>query len=234
MDLAGQDIMFVPGLLCTGDLFASQIAHLSNKHRCHVADHATSDTLEGIAGSILQKAPGRFALAGLSMGGYIAFEMIRQAPDRITRLALLDANARADRPEQFKQRRVLMQAAQTVGARAVQGMLLRYLIHTDRLHDRELTSRVLLMADGTGVNAFVRQQQAIMGRPDNRPFLAQIKCPAVIVVGEQDALTPVKVSEEMHAALAGSTLAVIPHCGHLSTMEKPDAVNKILDRWLAA
>lgn len=234
MDLAVQDIVFVPGLLCTGDLFAPQIAHLRGKHRCYVADHATSDTLDDIARSILRNAPETFALAGLSMGGYIAFEMLRQAPERITRLALLDTNARADRPEQFKQRRVLMGAAQTIGARAVQGMLLRYLIHHDRLNDRALTERVLLMADGIGVNAFVRQQQAIMGRPDNRPFLGGIKCPTVIVVGAQDALTPVKVSEEMHAALPGSVLEVIPHCGHLSTMESPDAVNRILDRWLAA
>lgn len=234
MSAASQNIVFVPGLLCTGDLFAAQIAHFAGKHHCQVADHTTADTLEGIAAAILAAAPERFALAGLSMGGYIAFEMLRAAPERITRLALLDTNARADRPEQFKQRRVLMGAAQTIGVRAVQGMLLRYLIHKDRLDDRALTSRVLLMADGIGVNAFIRQQQAIMGRPDNRPFLAEIKCPTVIVVGNEDALTPVKVSEEMHAGLPGSILEVIPHCGHLATMEAPEAVNAILDAWLAA
>jgi pimeloyl-ACP methyl ester carboxylesterase len=233
VDRKSQDIVFVPGLMCTGDLFSAQIAHFGSRHRCHVADHTTADTMAGIAGSILRNAPDEFALAGLSMGGYIAFEMLRQAPDRITRLALLDTNARADRPEQQKQRRVLMGAAQAIGARAVQGMLLRYLIHADRLGDRDLTARVLLMADGIGVNAFVRQQQAIMERPDNRSFLAQIKCPTTIVVGEQDALTPVKVSEEMHAGLPGSVLEVIPHCGHLSTMEIPGAVNAILNRWLA-
>ena len=234
MSAASQNIVFVPGLLCTGDLFAAQIAHFAGKHHCQVADHTTADTLEGIAAAILAAAPERFVLAGLSMGGYIAFEMLRAAPERITRLALLDTNARADRPEQFKQRRVLMGAAQTIGVRAVQGMLLRYLIHKDRLDDRALTSRVLLMADGIGVNAFIRQQQAIMGRPDNRPFLAEIKCPTVIVVGNEDALTPVKVSEEMHAGLPGSILEVIPHCGHLATMEAPEAVNAILDAWLAA
>lgn len=233
VDRLSQDIVFVPGLLCSGDLFAAQIAHFGGRHRCHVADHTTADTMTGIARSILRHAPERFALAGLSMGGYIAFEMLRQAPDRITRLALLDTNARADRPEQEKQRRVLIGAAQSIGTRAVQGMLLRYLIHTDRLADRDLTARVLLMGDGIGVNAFVRQQQAIMSRPDNRPFLAQIKCPTAIVVGAQDALTPVKVSEEMHAGLPGSVLEVIPNCGHLATMEAPDAVNEIMERWLA-
>jgi pimeloyl-ACP methyl ester carboxylesterase len=233
MGSAAQDIVFVPGLMCTGDLFAAQIAHFGKNHRCFIADHTTANTLEGIARAILDSAPQRFALAGLSMGGYIAFEMLRQQPQRITRLALLDTNARADRPEQLKQRRVLMGAAQVVGARAVQGMLLNYLIHKDRLSDRALTERVLLMADGIGPNAFIRQQQAIMGRPDNRPFLSEIKCPTVVVVGAQDALTPVKVSEEMHSAMPGSVLDVIPGCGHLSTMEAPGAVNMILDRWLA-
>ena len=177
-------------------------------------------------------APPRFALAGLSMGGYIAFEMMRQAPERITRLALLDTNARADRPDQMKTRHVLIGAARTIGVRAVQGMLLKFLVHKDRIADRELTSRVLLMADGIGVPAFIRQQQAILGRPDNRPFLAKIKVPTVIVVGEQDALTPVKVSEEMRELIPGSRLEVIPNCGHLSTMERPEAVNAILRRWL--
>jgi pimeloyl-ACP methyl ester carboxylesterase len=229
-----QDIVFVPGLLCTGDLFADQLAYFGTNHRCTVADHTVSDKLAVIARSILAAAPDRFALVGLSMGGYIAFEMLRQAPERITRLALLDTNARADRPDQLKQRQVLIGAAQTIGARAVQGMLLRFLMHKDRLGDRKLTARVLLMADGIGAASFVRQQQAIMDRPDNRPFLAQIKCPTVIIVGRDDALTPVKVSEEMHAGLPGSVLEVIPMCGHLATMEAPDAVNTILARWLTA
>jgi len=147
-------------------------------------------------------------------------------------LALLDTNARADRPDQVKTRAVLIGAARSIGVRAVQGMLLKFLVHKDRLDDRALTSRVLLMADGIGVNAFVRQQQAILGRPDNRPFLGSIKCPTVIIVGEQDALTPVKVSEEMHGLMPGSRLEVIPDSGHLATMEQPEAVNRILAAWL--
>jgi pimeloyl-ACP methyl ester carboxylesterase len=230
---ASEPIVFVPGLLCTGDLFADQVAALSPRHTCIVADHTTADSLPDIARAILAAAPPTFAVAGLSMGGYIAFEMLRQAPERITRLALLDSNARADRPDQIKTRHVLIGAARTVGVRAVQGMLLRLLIHKDHVANRDLTERVLLMADGIGVNAFIRQQLAILGRPDNRPFLAEIKCPTVIIVGEQDALTPVKVAEEMHAGIAGSTLAVIPNCGHLATMEAPDAVTAILRTWLA-
>ncbi len=233
MTPAAEPIVFVPGLLCTGGLFASQLAALSPHHACSVADHTTADTLPLIARHILDLAPPKFALAGLSMGGYIAFEMLRQAPQRVTRLALLDSNARADRPDQVKTRHILMGAARSIGVRSVQGMLLRLLIHPDRLADRALTDQILLMADGIGVNAFIRQQLAILGRPDNRPFLAEIKCPTVIIVGQQDALTPVKVAEEMHAAIAGSRLEVIPDCGHLATMEAPEAVSAILARWLA-
>ena len=233
MTASPEPIVFVPGLLCTGDLFAAQIDAFGGSRSCLVADHTTADNLPGIARSILASAPPNFALAGLSMGGYIAFEMLRQAPDRITRLALLDSNARNDRPDQVKTRHVLIGAARSIGVRSVQAMLLRLLIHKDRVDDRELTSRVLLMADGIGVNAFIRQQLAILGRPDNRPFLDQIRCPTVIVVGEQDALTPVKVAEEMHAGIKGSRLEVIPACGHLATMEAPDKVNAILRQWLA-
>lgn len=233
MTPAAEPIVFVPGLLCTGGLFASQLAALSPHHACSVADHTTADTLPLIARHILDLAPPKFALTGLSMGGYIAFEMLRQAPQRVTRLALLDSNARADRPDQVKTRHILMGAARSIGVRSVQGMLLRLLIHPDRLADRALTDQILLMADGIGVNAFIRQQLAILGRPDNRPFLAEIKCPTVIIVGQQDALTPVKVAEEMHAAIAGSRLEVIPDCGHLATMEAPEAVSAILARWLA-
>jgi pimeloyl-ACP methyl ester carboxylesterase len=229
-----EPLVLVPGLLCTADLYAAQVAALGAGRPVSIADHTTADNLPDIARSILMNAPPRFALAGLSMGGYIAFEMMRQAPERITRLALLDTNARADRPDQMKTRHVLIGAARTIGVRAVQGMLLKFLVHKDRIADRELTSRVLLMADGIGVPAFIRQQQAILGRPDNRPFLAKIKVPTVIVVGEQDALTPVKVSEEMRELIPGSRLEVIPSCGHLSTMERPEAVNAILRRWLGA
>ncbi len=225
-------LVLVPGLLCSADLFASQIEGLASVAAITVADLTRADNLPEIARFILTSAPPRFALAGLSMGGFIAFEMLRQAPERITKLALLDTNSRADRPEQAKLRHVLIGAAQTVGVRSVQAMLLRLLIHKDRLGDRELTRRVLLMADSTGVSAFIRQQHAILGRPDNRPFLREIKCPTTVIVGEQDALTPVKVAEEIHAGIAGSTLSIIPNCGHLATMEAPEAVNALLAKWL--
>lgn len=228
------DLVLVPGLLCSPALFAPQVEGLAASVRVQIADHTRADTLPAIARDILAQAPPRFALAGLSLGGYIAFEMLRQAPDRIIRLALLDTNARADRPEQIKIRQTLLGLGRTMGVRAVQSMLLRHLVHPRRLADRPLVDIVLRMAEWTGLSAYERQTRAIMGRPDNRSFLKEISCPTLIVVGSEDALTPVKVHEEMQAGIAGSRLAVIPDCGHLSTLEQPQVVNGLLREWLVA
>jgi pimeloyl-ACP methyl ester carboxylesterase len=226
-------LQLVPGLLCSPALFAPQVAALADVADVAVADATRAGDFPTIARQILAAAPDRFALAGLSMGGYVAFEILRQAPQRVTRLALLDTNARADRPEQIKQRHLLIGMGRALGVRAVQAALLKFLVHPGRLGDRALVDTVLGMADRIGQPAFERQQAAIMGRPDNRPFLASIRCPALIVVGNEDALTPVKVAEEMHAGIAGSRLEVIPACGHLTTLERPGAVNALLQAWLA-
>jgi pimeloyl-ACP methyl ester carboxylesterase len=227
-------LVLVPGLLCTERLFAGQIAALGAVAEISVADHTGFASLPEIARVILATAPEGFALVGLSMGGYIAFEILRQARDRVTRLALLDTNARADRPEQAAQRRELIALAEKEGVAKAAEMLLPYWLHKDRLADAELVATVRHMAETVGLAAFKRQQEAILGRPDNRPFLEQIRSPTVIIVGAEDAITPVKVAEEMHAGIAGSRLEVIPNCGHLSTLERPDAVNRMLAEWLAA
>lgn len=231
---AKPDLLLIPGLLCTGALFAPQISALTPHAGITVADHTRFASLPAIAADILSRAPDRFALAGLSMGGYVALEMLRQAPARVTRLALLGSNARADRPEQIKTRQILIGLGRTMGVRAVQAMLLRYLVHPARLADLDLVATVLAMAEGTSRPAFERAQAAIIGRPDNRPFLKEIRCPTVVIVGAEDGLTPVKVAEELHAGIAGSRLAVIPDCGHLATLERPDAVNAALIEWLAS
>jgi pimeloyl-ACP methyl ester carboxylesterase len=227
------NLVLVPGLLCTAELFMPQMAALGETAAVTVADHTGSATLEGIAAAILAAAPPKFALAGLSMGGYIAFEMLRQAPGRITRLALLDTNARADRPEQAAQQRDLVALARDKGLPAAAELLLPFLVHRDRLSDAPLVDIVRRMATETGLEAFARQQEAIISRPDNRPFLPSIRCPTVIIVGAEDAITPVKVAEEMQAGIADSRLEVVPECGHLATLERPEAVNRILAEWMS-
>jgi pimeloyl-ACP methyl ester carboxylesterase len=227
-------LILIPGLLCTDKLFAPQLIGLRDLATMTVAAHRQHDTLAAIAAAVLATAPPQFALAGLSMGGYIAFEMIRQAPQRVTRLALLDTSARADRPEQVSRRGELLALARTEGLVAVNRQLLPLLVHPRRTSDAALCAIIDDMATATGVDAFARQQAAIMGRPDNRPFLAAIRVPTMIIVGAEDALTPVKVHEEMQAGIAGSTLHVVPDCGHLSTLEAPAAVNDLLAQWLAS
>ena len=227
-----QELVMVPGLLCSDTLFADQVSGLSDIANIRIGRVLKHDNLRDMAESVLRVAPPKFALAGLSLGGYVAFEMLRQAPERITRLALMNTNARADRPEQVAFRQMLIGLARTLGPRNVQAAALPMMIHKSRMAERALIDRVLNMADAVGRPAFERQQQAIIDRPDNRPFLAEISCPTVVVVGEQDVMTPVKVAQEMHDGIAGSRIEVIPDCGHLSTMERPEATNTILRDWL--
>ena len=226
------NLVMIPGLLCSDALFADQIAGLKDAATVSVGRVLKHNNLQSLASEILRVSPPQFALAGLSLGGYVAFEVLRQAPERVSKLALLNTNARADREDQVAFRQMLIGLAQTLGPRNVQASALPMLIHKSRLGERELVDRVLNMAEAVGRDAFVRQQQAIIDRPDNRAFLSEIKCPTVVVVGEQDVLTPVKVAQEMHAGIAGSKLEVIPDCGHLSTMERPEQVNRILSDWL--
>ena len=228
-----QPLVLVPGLLCSDALFAPQVSGLAGVADVRIGRVLHHDTMQALAAEVLKTAPDRFALAGLSLGGYVAFEILRQAPERVTRLALLNTNARADRPDQVAQREMLIGLGRTLGVRTVQSAVLPFLVHKKRLAERALVNTILNMADEVGRPAFERQQQAIIARPDNRAFLAEINCPTLIIVGEQDALTPVKVAQEMHAGIKGSQLEVIPDCGHLSTLEQPAAVNKLLGEWLS-
>ena len=188
--------------------------------------------MEGIAAQILNDAPPSFALAGLSMGGYIAFEILRRAPERVTKLALIDTSARPDTQEQTDRR--LSQIDMVGQGRFDEIPNLQYplLVHSRRLNDDRLRGAVFDMARAVGPDAFVGQLRAIMTRPDSRPLLPSIASPVTIIVGDSDQLTPPHVAREMHEAIASSTLSVIPQCGHLSTLEEPDAVTACLRSWL--
>lgn len=226
------NLLLVPGLLCTDALFAPQIEALSDKATIAIADHTHHDNISDMAAAMLNDAPPRFALAGLSMGGYIAFELIRQAPERIERLALLDTNARADRPQQAADRREFVALAETQGLHAVSKAFVPLMIHPDRLGDAPLVATIEQMVRDTGFEIFERQQEAIISRPDNRPFLPEIRCSTLVIVGEQDVVTPPKVSHEMAAAIPDARIEVIPDCGHLTTLERPETVTTLLAEWL--
>lgn len=225
-------LILLPGLLNDADLWAHQAATLGDVVRVMVPDLTRDDDLKAMAGRVLAAAPRRFALAGLSMGGYVAQEIMRQAPDRVERLALVDTAARADLPEQRERRLGLIELARSGRFDEIMPHLLPILVHPDRVGDAALSGRVVAMARRVGPEAFIRQQTAIMGRPDGRDDLKKIGCPAVVVVGRQDALTPPKVAEEMATNLRHGRLVVIEDCGHLAPIEQPVAVSAVLRYWL--
>jgi pimeloyl-ACP methyl ester carboxylesterase len=228
------DLVLVPGLNCTAALFAPQIEGLADVATCHVADHASADRLEGIAAAILDAAPDRFALAGLSMGGYVAFEIIRQAPERVMRLCLLDTRAAMDGLDDAERRRQTIMLAGSGRFSALHAVFWPRLVHPSRAGDAALERIVRTMMDDTGPERFIRQQSAILHRRDYAPVLDAIAVPTRIVVGAQDAITPPDASREMQHRIAGSSLVEIADCGHLSTLERPNAVTQAMREWLKA
>jgi pimeloyl-ACP methyl ester carboxylesterase len=227
-----EPLLFIPGLGCTPRLFADQAAAIGSGRDIIFADHSADATIAGIAGRLLANAPPRFALAGLSMGGYVALEVMRLAQARVTRLALLDTTARPDTEEASDRRRRLIALAEGGRFGDIHGLLWDRLVHPDRLRDAELDGVVRGMLVETGPDAFVRQQRAIMGRMDSRPYLRAIATPTLVVVGEADAITPPEHAEEMANAIPAAQLVRVPASGHLSTLERPDEVSLALIEWL--
>ena len=225
--------MLVPGLLCDEKLWQHQVDHLAGLAEPLVADVTKGSSVSEMAGAVLEGAPERFSLAGLSMGGYVALEIMRVAPERVERLALLDTSARADSPEQTEARRRLIHLARTGRFEEVPRELLPNQIHPDNLGDERLVDTVLDMASSVGPEAFVRQEEAIIGRPDSREVLPAIACPTLVLCGREDALTPLHLHEEMASLIPGSRLRVIERCGHLSTLDRPAEVTEALRGWLA-
>jgi pimeloyl-ACP methyl ester carboxylesterase len=227
-------VMLIPGLLDSARLYAPQIPALWSIGPVMVADHTRDDSMAAIAARILSNAPPVFALVGLSMGGYIAFEIVRQAPQRLARLALLDTSARADTPEQSAARRTQMALASQGRFSEVVDAQFPRLVGRSRRADTALRELLDLMAQEVGAAAFTRQQAAILGRMDSRPTLGGIRCPTLVLVGEEDELTPAERAVEMAEGIAGARLVSVPRCGHMSTLEQPEEVTRALLEWLRA
>ncbi len=229
-----QALVLLPGLLCDAALWEPQLSELADIARFWVPDLTKYESMKELGEAVLRDAPWKeFALAGLSMGGYVAMEVIRQAPERVARLALLDSRARPETPDETERRQQLMKLAQSErGFMPVTSRMLPLMLHPSRVKDAVLTKTIRDMAERTGVEAYLRQQHAIISRPDFRPGLQRIKCPTLVLCGRQDQLTPLECSEEMAAAIPGARLAVIDECGHLATLERPDAVNAVMRTWL--
>jgi len=230
-----QGLVFVPGLLCDELMWRPQLTALAAVADCWVADHTRSETMAEVAADVLRDAPfEKFALAGLSMGGYVALEMVRQAEHRVQKLALLDTSARADTPEQSRKRRDFISLAERGRFLGITHILLPMLVHRSHLANQELVSTIKRMAKNTGKDAFIRQERAIISRADSLPLLPRIACPTLVMCGRQDTLIPLARHEEMAARIPGSRLEIVEECGHLSTMERPAETSAALARWLAA
>jgi len=224
-------LVLLPGLLLDERLWRPQIDGLGEQ--AWVADLTRDDSIAGMARRALAEAPaGRFALCGLSMGGYVAMEIMRQAPGRVERLALLDTQATPETPEATERRSAQVRLAEDGKLALVVERLLPLELYGPQLEDAKLRELRKAMALSVGVEAFLRQIAAIIGRADSRPALAAVACPTLVLCGEHDLLTPRARHEEIAAAIRGSTLVTVPACGHLSTLEKPLEVNRALSAWL--
>ncbi len=225
-------IVLIPGLTCTPRLYAEQIPTLWQFGPVTIADHTRDESMAAIARRILAAAPPRFALAGLSMGGFISFEIMRQAPERVAKLALLDTSARAETPEQTERRKVPIALAKAGRYAEIPELAFPIYVHRNRHSDEALKRIVRAMAAETGVEGYLRQQQAIISRPDSRPSLGSINCPTLVLVGDSDEPTPPELAREIAMGIPNAKLIVIPDSGHLSTLEQPQAVTQALVNWM--
>lgn len=226
-------IVFIPGLMCTGRIYQHQVEELGQRHPVLLANHWSHASMKEIAASILKTAPDRFILAGTSMGGYAAFEIMRQAPDRVERLILLSTSAKPDTPERSKGRREQVAAAKKANnMRAGTKALFPKLVHPARHEDQPLLTTFIEMAEQLGIDAFERQIEAIISREDSRPLLAEIKVPTLVVVGKDDALILPDEGREIAAGIKGARLVEIDNAGHMCMVERPEAVTRALGEFV--
>jgi pimeloyl-ACP methyl ester carboxylesterase len=232
-------VIFLPGLMCDGAVFEAQIAALGDRARCMVADFAALDSLPAMAGKVLKEASGDFVAVGHSMGGRVALEICRRAPERVRGLAILDTGYQArdlgDAGERERaQRMALVELARSSGMRTMGTKWVQGMVHPERLADRALVDAILDMIERKDVATFLAQQRALLDRPDASDLLREIRCPTLVMCGRDDAWSPLSRHEAMARMIPRSELAVIDRSGHMSTMERPHDVSSALIDWLSS
>jgi pimeloyl-ACP methyl ester carboxylesterase len=237
--MARTPLLLVPGMLCSPRLYAAQVAALGADADIVVPDWRNAplsiwDSWRSAAQWVLDQMPAeRFALAGLSLGGMLAVEIMQFAAHRVTKLALLDTGMRSQNETERAIRRARIRMASEGRFELVLGLQMSRFIPAYRLPDKALVDEVVAMCGEIGVEIYRRQEELAAIRADRRPDLPRIACPTIVVCGRDDAATPLFLSEEMASAIKGSELVVVEQCGHLVTMEKPEETNAILRKWLA-
>lgn len=233
--MPAETLVLIPGLLNDAELWAKQVPMLDDLvDRIVIPDTTAHENIRDIAAQVLAETEGALAVAGLSMGGYVALEILRQAPQRIERLALLDTSARQDSDDQRRRRTGLIELADKGKFKGVTPRLLPMLVHKSRLEDESVTRPIFDMAARIGKDGFIRQQKAILSRDDSRDLLASVSVPVLVMCGRDDQLTPVALSEEMAAAIPHADLRIVDDCGHLPALEKPELCGEALRDWLQA
>ncbi len=225
-------ILLVPGLVCSPRIYAPQIPALWRDGPVVLPNHIRDNTMSGIAKRILDEAPKRFALAGHSMGGYIVLEMFRQAPERISRLGLLNTSARPEKPDASAGRHALIAETRAGGYPGIVEKLFAKFVHPKHANDAAIKKIVMDMADDIGPERFIAQLEAIMSRSDSLPLLASIKCPTLVLTCDTDDMVSNEFSHELAKGITGAKLVVIPDCGHLPQLEKPDVMTAAMLDWL--
>ena len=231
MVAAPTPVVFASGQLLTERFWAPQATAFAGRSLTF-ADNRSDDTIAGMAGRLLATAPERFDLAAHAMGGFVAFEVMRRAPHRVRRLVLMSTLAPADTPVQTARREGYLRLVEAGRFDEVVEERLPILLRPERRDDPDLIGAARMMAAETGAEAFLRQQRAIMSRPDSRPGLAAIAVPALIVAGRQDGIVTQAHQDEMAAAIDGARLEMVADCGHLATLEQPDVINRLLAGFL--
>jgi pimeloyl-ACP methyl ester carboxylesterase len=232
MTTAKINLLLLPGMLNDERLWKAQITALGEYANISVADMTKGESIAEIAANVLAAAPeGRFALAGLSLGGYVALEIMRTAPDRVLGLALLDTSARPDTEESTAKRNAQIAQAADDWPGVVKALQSK-LVHTAHLENTALIDVMTAMANDLGKDVFARQQRAIISRIDSRPFLHQIACPTLILCGREDQVTPLETHEELAVAIPAATVEIVDHCGHVSALEQPLPVIVAMEAWL--
>lgn len=228
-------VILLPGLASDAALWRHQLPALTAAgHTVHVTDaHARADTLSAMARLVLAEHEGPLVLVGTSMGGILALEVFRQAPQRVEALALLGSSARPDTPEMIKLRSAAVREFEQGRVDEILRANVPFAFHPSRQGDAALVTDYFEMVRRAGALQLIRQNRAIMARPDSRPLLRRLQCPVLVVCGDADVLTPTECSQEVAAAVPQAELHVLPACGHLLTWEQPAAVNALLLPWLA-